>query len=370
MQPPSDPLPIYRRFPSLEQVAPRIPLCALPTPVEPMTVSLAPGAIASLYVKRDDQTATPYGGNKVRKLEFLLGQARQVGAKETITFGYAGSNHALATAIYAGRAGLRPTSILLPQPNAHYVRRNLLAGRAAGARLIARDSVRAIAATVAWRTMLALLRTGRRPFIIPAGGSSTRGVLGYVNAAFELADQIKAGACPAPDRIYVSLGSMGSTAGLMAGFTLTGDSPEVHAVRVVDTRFANSDALHRLIEATLDQLREWLGEVSANGKPNLVIRDEFFGHRYGEFTEAGVHAVQQARESAALRLDGTYSGKAFAALLADADAGNLRGKHVLFWNTHNARDVDALGAGTEYHALPRAFHRYFEEPVQPLDPGA
>lgn len=347
-----------------------MPLCTLPTPVEFMPAPLAPDAVMSLHVKRDDQTATPYGGNKVRKLEFLLGQAQQLGAKETITFGYAGSNHALATAIYAGRAGLRPTSILLPQPNAHYVRRNLLAGHSAGARLIARDSVRAIAATVAWRTVLALLRTGRRPFIIPAGGSSTRGVLGYVNAALELADQIGEGECPVPDSIYVSLGSMGTTAGLIAGFTIAGLSPQIHAVRVVDRRFADSDALYHLSGAVLAELRDFLGEIPASGRPNFIVRDEFFGHRYGEFTEASVHAVQQARESAALRLDGTYSGKAFAALLADAEAGHLRGKHVLFWNTHNAQDVDALGAGTDYQALPRAFHRYFEEPVQPLDPGA
>ncbi len=312
----------------------------------------------------------PYGGNKIRKLEFLLGQAKQLGVKETITFGYAGSNHALATALYAGRAGLRPTSILLPQPNAHYVRRNLLAGHAAGARLIARDSVRAIATTVVWRTFLSLLRTGRRPFIIPAGGSSTIGVLGYVNAALELADQIAAGQCPAPDDIYVSLGSMGTTAGLMAGLTIAGLSPQIHAVRVVDTRFADSDGLYHLSGAVLARLKDWLGDIPTGGRPQLTVRHEFFGHRYGEFTEAGVHAVQQAKTDAALRLDGTYSGKAFAALLADAAAGYLRGKHVLFWNTHNAQDVDALAKGASYRDLPKAFHHYFEEPVQPLDPGA
>jgi len=363
-------LPLYRHFPALEKLAPRMPICTLPTPVEPLPLALPPNAIASLHVKRDDQTATPYGGNKIRKLEFLLGQAKQLGAKETITFGYAGSNHALATALYAGRAGLRPTSILLPQPNALYVRRNLLAGHAAGAKLIARNSVRAIAATVLLRTISSVMRAGRRPFIIPAGGSSTRGVLGYVNAALELADQIAAGKCPAPDCIYVSLGSMGTTAGLIAGFTLAGLSPQIHAVRVVDRRFADSDGLYHLSGAVPAQLKEWLGDIPASGRPNFIIRDEFFGHRYGEFTEAGVHAVQQARADAALKLDATYSGKALAALLADAAAGHLRGKHVLFWNTHNAQDVDALGTGVTYRDLPKPFHRYFEEPVQPLDPGA
>ena len=75
-------------------------------------------------------------------------------------------------------------------------------------------------------------------------------------------------------------------------------------------------------------------------------------------------------DSAGLKLDGTYSGKAFGALLADAADGALRGLRVLFWNTHNSGDVDALAAGASYRELPRAFHRYFEQPVQALDPGA
>ncbi len=346
-----------------------MPLCQLPTPVEPL--ALAPGEVASVWVKRDDLTARPYGGNKVRKLEFILAHARHCGAKDLITFGYAGSNHALATAIYARKAGLRLTAILLPQPNALYVRRNLLAGYAAGTRLIARDSVRAIAMTVAWRTALSLVTTGRRPYIIPAGGSSPIGVMGYVNAALELAEQITAGAMPAPNRIYFSLGSMGTTAGLAIGLALAGIDAELHAVRVVDTQFGSRERLEALVRATITRMRQWIPDLpSIDPLRRVVVRDEFFGVRYGEFTESGVAAVHQARQSASLRLDGTYSGKAMAALIADSQRGALRGQHVLFWNTHNSGDLDALGAGVSYRALPRAFHRYFQEPVQALDPGA
>jgi D-cysteine desulfhydrase len=263
------------------------------------------------------------------------------------------------------------TAILLPQPNAQYVRRNLLAGHAAGSRLIARDTVRGIAATVAWRTAIALLTTGRRPYIIPAGGSSPIGVLGYVNAALELREQIDAGAMQAPDRIYFSLGSMGTAAGLAIGLELAGIDAELQAVRVVDTQFGSREKLAGLVRATLKRLREWVPDFPAmDPMRRVIVRDEFYGARYGEFTQSGVAAVHAARDTAALRLDGTYSGKAFGALLSDAAAGELRGKRVLFWNTHNSGDVDALGASVKYRDLPRAFRRYFEEPVQSLDPGA
>ncbi len=360
---------MYRRYPALEAQVPRLPLCQLPTPLEP--VALAQGESAGVWVKRDDLCARPYGGNKVRKLEFLLAHAQQCRAKHLITFGYAGSNHALATALYARRAGLRLTAILLPQPNALYVRRNLLAGHAAASRLIARRNVRAIAATVAWKTAIALATTGRRPYIIPAGGSSPIGVMGYVNAALELADQIAAGAMPAPDRIYFSLGSMGTAAGLAIGLALAGVDAELHAVRVVDTKFGNREKLEALVRATATRIRQWVPDLPPmDPLRRVVVRDDFFGLRYGEFTESGVAAVHEARHAASLRLDGTYTGKALAALISDAKRGELRGKNVLFWNTHNSGDVDALGAGVSYRALPHAFHRYFEGPVQALDPGA
>lgn len=197
-------LPLFQLFPSLEETAPRRVLTNLPTPVAPFSLPVkGPGA---LHIKRDDLTATPYGGNKVRKLEFLLADAQRQGARDLLTFGYAGSNHALATAIYGAQAGLHVTSLLLPQPNAQYVRRNLLAGHAAGARLLARRNVPAIALTVALFSAKAVLSGQRRPYIIPAGGSSPVGVLGYVNAAFELADQVNTGLVPLPDRIHESTG--------------------------------------------------------------------------------------------------------------------------------------------------------------------
>ncbi len=327
--------------------------------------------VEQLFIKRDDLTASPYGGNKVRKLEFLLADAQDRGARRVVTFGYAGSNHALATALYSPRAGLHTTSILLPQPNAHYVRRNLLAAHAAGAKLVARSRVSTIALTVAAIEAMTRLTGAPRPYIIPAGGSSPIGVMGYVNAAFELADQIVAGSLPRPDRIYLSLGSMGTTAGLAIGFALAGLPIEIHAIRVVDTRFGSREKLDQLVKRTYAFMKSrGMDFPDIDPLARIVIRDEFFGNRYGEFTASGVDAVLFARDTADIRLDGTYSGKAFAALLADAKSGALRGKNILFWNTHNSHDVDTLARGTSYRVLLKTFHHYFTNAVQPMDPGA
>src|SRR6266581_738013 len=114
-------LPLFKAYPQLEQQLPHVSLGNFQTPVEKLTPVGDEIGLYSLYIKRDDLSGGVYGGNKVRKLEFLLADA-----KEVITFGFAGSNHALSTAIYGRQLGLKSTSMLMPQVNAHYVRRNLL----------------------------------------------------------------------------------------------------------------------------------------------------------------------------------------------------------------------------------------------------
>jgi hypothetical protein len=120
-------MPLFRKFPALQAKLPHVSLGLFPTPVEKADRLGAAIGLDRVYMKRDDLSGTVYGGNKIRMLEFLLGGALRANAKEVVTLGYAGSNHALALAIYADKLGLKCSSYLLPQANAHYVRRNLLA---------------------------------------------------------------------------------------------------------------------------------------------------------------------------------------------------------------------------------------------------
>lgn len=360
---------LFRRFPSLRERLPRVVLADLPTPVTALDLPSRLGGGIPLFVKRDDLSAAPYGGNKVRKLELLLAAARRDGAAEVMTFGVAGSNHALATALYAERAGLRSISILTPQRNAGYVRRNLLAHLSCNGELHHYADERAAATGAAWQRLRHRRATGLTPLRIPGGGSSALGTVGFVNAAFELREQIEAGVLPEPERLYVALGTMGTAAGLALGLQAAGLRTRLVPVRVVRESIGNVEgmaALFRRTSALLHRLDPGFPLLDMDPR-HARIRHEQFGEKYAAFTEAGMQAVRLMDEVAGLALEGTYTGKAMAALLADLQAADRRPASALFWLTYNGRDMSPLIAGRDYRRLPAAFHAYFERPLQPLD---
>jgi D-cysteine desulfhydrase len=361
--------PIFTRFPELREDLPFHSIAKLPTPIERIDDFGKTIGIEELYIKRDDLTAAHYGGNKVRKLEFLIGEALRQGAREVMTFGCAGSNHATATALYAKEAGLRSISMLLPQPNARSVRKNLLLSFHCGAELHMYKTSRALSLGVLYIQTRQRLTTGHKPYIIPAGGSSPLGVVGYVNAAFELREQIEKGFAPEPTRIYVAAGTTGTAAGLLLGFRAAGLKTKVIPVRVTGESFVNEPRIISLIEKTNALLRDADPSFPlCEFKPgDIQIRHDCYGEQYALYTEQSVEAANLMKETQGIPLEGTYTGKALAALIADARSGALEGETAMFWNTYNSRDVSGEIANVDYHQLPKAFHLYFEEEVQPLD---
>jgi 1-aminocyclopropane-1-carboxylate deaminase/D-cysteine desulfhydrase-like pyridoxal-dependent ACC family enzyme len=266
--------------------------------------------------------------------------------------------------------------MLVPQPNARYVRDNLLTSHRCGAELHSCGAISESALNkplVYLATMCHLIRcrlkNGRYPYLIPPGGSSLPGITGFVNAAFELRRQIADGEMPKPDCIYVACGTMGTTAGLLLGLRAAKLDTHVVSVRVTSARFVNPRAMIRLIGRANSFLHSSdasfpVFEFSAT---DIDIRNECFGKRYALFTEEGMKAVSLMREREGLELDGTYTGKALVAMIRDAENRVLRGKSVLFWNTLNSRSHPEAEAGLDYRELPRCFHRYFREDPQPLD---
>ncbi len=363
------PLPLFRKFPALAAKLPHVPLGLFPTPVEKVDPLGSALGLDRFYMKRDDLSGAVYGGNKVRMLEFLLGGALRADAKEVVTVGYAGSNQALALAIYADRLGLKCSSYLLPQANAHYVRRNLLASYHHHARLHACGNYLSLAGGVLGAVIRAALHDGTLAGMIRPGGSSPLGIAGYVNAAFELKEQIDAGLLPEPDRIYVPLGSMGTTIGLMLGLKVAGVRSRIIAVRVLEARFASPWLLRRLYRDTSAFLHKLDPSFPKSDcrLEDLEIRNEFLGDGYAQFTAKDVESAKLMRENCGIIMNGTYSAKAFSALVDDARKGVLKDETVLFWNTYNSRDLSSIVSGIDYHLLPHGFHRYFEKAVQPLD---
>lgn len=360
---------LFDAHPRLAQALPHTPLATLPSPVvHAAALGDAVGAPA-LYVKQDDAYAPQYGGNKVRKLEFLLGRALEDGARTVMTFGAAGSNHALATALYARQVGLHPVALLVPQHNSHSVQRNLLRHLSLETELLPFATGGQIALGTVKAFYHHARRDGRFPHVIPPGGSSPTGIVGFVNAAFELRRQMEEGLLPAPARVYAASGTMGTVVGLLLGFAAAGLDTTVVAVRVTWEKFTSMAKARRLFHTTNHLLRE-----ADPGFPLLEfpearfeLRDDCFGEDYGLWTPEAVAAMDLAKDLGHLKLEGTYTGKAFAALMADARANAQRDRPVLFWNTYNSVDFGADIAGVDYHALPPALHSYFETPVQPLE---
>jgi D-cysteine desulfhydrase len=369
-------IPLFEQYPLLGEKLAYVPLCEFPTPVQKLERLGAELGISQLYIKRDDLSGKVYGGNKPRKLEFILGNALRSKAKEVMTFGGAGSNHALATAIYARQVGLKSISMLMPQPNARYVRRNLLMSHYCGAELhlcgAGFESVRnmpLVYAATTYQLLRHRLKKGRTPYFISPGGSSPLGDTGIVNAALELRKQITSGEMPEPEYIYVACGTMGTAAGLILGLRAAKLSGRVVSVAGSSKKFANTRAMIKFT----DKRNSLLCSLDASfprfefSETDVDIRHDYFGKRYALFTDEGMKAVSLMRECEGIKLDGTYTGKALAALKNDAKSGRLRGKAVLFWNTLNSKDFSDAISDLDYHDLPRCFHRYFEEKVQPLD---
>lgn len=325
-------------------------LAELPTPVVPLEKIGEAFGHDRLFMKCDDISGPVYGGNKIRKLEFLLGEAQAKGCKSVITYGAAGSNHALATAVCCRKLGLHVISILAPQEPSAHVRKNILMGHAAGAELVLVEHFSEFDAATEQAVARCRERDGIDPYIIPAGGTNAVGALGFVKAAVELAEQLR------PDVIYIPMGTGGTFAGLLTGFLLTDFRPRIEAVRVVDAAFRNETHIKELC----DDLCEELGIDERVAPEDILIRDEFFGEDYGIPTPEGREAVETIHTFEGVVLEDTYTGKTVAALLHDLRAGTLVGKTVLYWNTLNSRDFSAEIKDANPHDLPPEFGPYVE----------
>lgn len=349
-------LPLLDAQPSLARAFPVAGLLPAPTPIEPLA-----GA-DGVFIKRDDLTAADYGGNKIRKLDFLLAHARAHGRKTVVAFGYAGSNFVAATAWHARKLGLHTIGGLLPQVAADYIVDNLSVGLAAGAELFLRDREPALIADAAMRSIRASLRDRAWPPWIPPGGSSAIGALGFVNAALEIKAQIDAGAMPPPAQIVVAFSSMGSVAGLAAGLALAGLDARITAVQVVDPQRASQPKLLKLTDALVRLLRAQSIKIAdAHALVARVdIRGEFFGGEYARADASVKSAMARFTRDTRGRVDSAYTGKALAALYADLDANRLR-PPALYWHTLSRSTLPPGVKRATREQAPPALRRYWDD---------
>lgn len=309
---------------------PHVELARLPTPVERLA-RLSEALGAEVWVKRDDLTGLGLSGNKVRKLEYLLGAALHEGADCVLTTGGLQSNHCRATAIAARRLGLDPGVLLrgeLPdEPDG-----NLLLDRLVGAWIRTctptdyrerRDELLA-----AWADEL---RTaGRRPYVVPEGGSNGVGSAAYVAAAAELRGQ-----APGFDHVVVAVGSGGTLAGLALA-VLPG---VVHGVAVCD----DAPYFEGQVRRIATEGAAWLGPLREPGDGWEIV-EGYQGPAYAVATEAIWQTIALVARTEGLLLDPVYTGKAMHALVSEVRAGRWGGR-ILFWHTGGAFGV--FGRGRE-----------------------
>jgi D-cysteine desulfhydrase family pyridoxal phosphate-dependent enzyme len=296
---------------------PRLRLATLPTPLQfAHNLSAALGG-PRIYIKRDDLTGLAMGGNKTRKLEYLLADARQAGASHVITVGGTQSNHVRQTAAAARIAGVEAVLVMNAASANPPIQGNLLLDHLFGATIHYVDSEGARQARVE-EVAADLTDTGAVPYVIPGGGSNGIGALGYVNAMLELQGQLVKGGI-APAAMYFAAGGGGTHGGIAVGAKLYGLDFDIIGVLVEDTTLEGVERASRVSSWTAARL----GIDNPVTQSSLTCDDSQVGEGYGIPTDAGLEAILLLARTEGILLDPVYTGKAFAGMLADIRAGRF-----------------------------------------------
>jgi L-cysteate sulfo-lyase len=330
----------------------RVNLCHRPTPLEPMNRLSDHLGGPRLYVKRDDCTGLAFGGNKARKLEFLMADALAQAANTVVTVGGVQSNHCRQTAAAAAKLGLK-CELILPHlsrfgSSTYDSGGNVLLDRLLGANLHVTSDAQAATALTA-EVLQQVRDRGDTPYLIPAGGSTAVGALGYVDAAFELAMQARERDLTF-DYVLVTTGSCTTHGGLIVGFEGVRRTPDldcqpaVIGISVYQRQETALATVRQKVRETADLVG--FGETSLDDK--VVVLDDYLGGGYGEPTEAMVEAVTLAARFEGLLLDPVYTGKTLSGVI-DLVRQNYFKKtdHVLFWHTGGTPALFAYGDAFE-----------------------
>ncbi len=301
---------------------PRVPLAQLPTPVHPLERLTAELSGPQLWIKRDDLTGFALGGNKVRKLEYLLAAAQSEGAHTLITAGAVQSNHCRQTAAAAARYGFESV-LVLEGDEPEQTTGNLLLDELFGAEIVwagkanLEEALRLVQESAAAK--------GQRPFLIPVGGSSPLGALAYAEAMAEFLQQgVEA------DRIVLATSSGGTLAGLLAGAELHGYPGRITGIRIGEHRGSERENLTDLVRETAGLL----GQDLRIDPATIDLREDYLGPGYGVLTELERGAIELFARLEGILLDPVYTGRAAGGMLDLIQRGEIGSQErVLFWHT-------------------------------------
>ncbi|MDS1139567.1 D-cysteine desulfhydrase [Pusillimonas sp. SM2304] len=316
---------------------PRIRLGHFPTPLEFMPNLTRHLNGPNLYIKRDDCTGLATGGNKTRKLEFLVAQALEQGADTLITQGAVQSNHARQTVAAAARLGLKCKILLEQRVNdggdEYEESGNVLLDRLLGGEIVARYPANTDMQQEMDKLAAELRSAGSKPYVIPGGGSNPVGALGYVGCAQELLNQsFETGL--RIDHVVHATGSTGTQAGLVVGLRSSNSGIPVYGVSVRAPKEKQEENVWKLVQATAD----YMGlPPSSVERADVVANSDYVGDGYGVPTKSMIEAVRLTAELEAILLDPVYSGKGMAGLIDLIRSGHFKkDENVVFVHTGGA----------------------------------
>ncbi len=313
--------------------APWISLGQWPTPIQEARSFADRHGLKAFYVKREDLSHPKMAGNKVRGLEFLLGEAVRRGVRRIVTFSSDGSHHICRTAWHARQLGIETTAVTVPQPDAPYVKENQRIGVSVGTRY-----VRASYLTVIPKVIGHLLSrdASGRPYYVPPGGTSPLACLGHVSATMELKKQIDAGEMPEPDFLFVALGSLGTAAGLAVGCKLAGLRTRLVGIVTSYRWYCTRGRWARMARRVNRLMRRMDKNVPmVEIRPaDLTVVGTALGQGYAHPTEKATALAREFRDLEGVALDQTYTSKTMDGTMQFIEANDARDRVHLFWHTY------------------------------------
>ncbi|MCB0405296.1 MAG: pyridoxal-phosphate dependent enzyme [Bdellovibrionales bacterium] len=323
---------LEKKFPQLQQRIERTPLVEGPTPLHPLSALGRRWAHPSLYVKREDQTHSVYGGNKVRNLEFVLGEAKAKGARRVLTLVPYGSNFTAALALHGKRLGLEvQLTQFIAQKNPQIEKHVAFCLEQQASIVSYAGAAGPIRAGLKAGSQLLTSRLGDSAYYwITPGASSLLGALGHTNAFLEFSSQRRAQGIPDPDFVIVGTGTCGTLAGLVAGAMLCGSKSQFIGVRCAEKIVCNPARVRRLATRVVRYL------TGANPSSRLPFRivDVPSSTGYAVPCPESFGVMQAFSELEGISLDTTYTAKVGLFLEQALGRQEFRGKDVLYWHTY------------------------------------
>ena len=295
----------------------KLGMITYPTPLQEMhNLRKALNAKPRLFVKRDDLTEIGLGGNKNRKLDYLMAEAKGLGCDTVITWGGPQSNHSRQTLAYAALLGMECHILINDHPSADY-QGNLLIYKIFDAKLHYEpdtDNCPAYCEELAAR----LTAEGKRVYSIPVGGSNPLGTVGYVDCAKELVDQMRDMGVT-PDHVFCTSGSAGTHAGLAIGMELYAPNTTLHGVAISRKQDLQ---VPRVVQCA-NETAAYMGLKLAFIDEDICLHDGYFGEGYAKATQGGIDAIKLLAQTQAVLLDPIYTAKAMAGMLDQLTSGAL-----------------------------------------------